>query len=357
MWCIEDKHTSEQVNRKVRTAGHVATAAMMYRWYETWTTEEATARTVRVAAQMVSAGRTASTVANAATAARAAASMTPSVSAALTSSAPAAASAITNGLTVTGLTTAVGGAGVAAVGIMSAPVSLPVVTVVAGVGLAVTAVSALWDNMIDPTGGACVKTSLHLSAVVVAHAQLQDRAQSPFARGAGHGPREHGGESRRGAEAGARSTAGSTPGWSRGTQPTCSRHPRFHRHPPGALGYLSPLVEMSSRQLVAGHPAHLLTAAWNVGTAHGATSHFCFARGRVRGAGEEHLRGRREFPDRPRGNISPTACQRLSSAARSPAAPHLRNSGTRLPYKALTPQPYIACVHRSYLAIVSDVSC
>ena len=43
MWCIEDKHTSEQVNRKVRTAGHVATAAMMYRWYETWTTEEATA--------------------------------------------------------------------------------------------------------------------------------------------------------------------------------------------------------------------------------------------------------------------------------------------------------------------------
>lgn len=31
---------------------------------------------------------------------------------------------------------------------------------------------------------------------------------------------------------------------------------------------------MSSRQLVAGHPAHLLTAAWNVGTAHGATSHF-----------------------------------------------------------------------------------
>lgn len=149
MWCIEDKHTSEQVNRKVRTAGHVATAAMMYRWYETWTTEEATARTVRVAAQMVSAGRTASTVANAATAARAAASMTPSVSAALTSSAPAAASAITNGLTVTGLTTAVGGAGVAAVGIMSAPVSLPVVTVVAGVGLAVTAVSALWDNIFD----------------------------------------------------------------------------------------------------------------------------------------------------------------------------------------------------------------
>ena len=119
---------------------------------------------------------------------------------------------------------------------------------------------------------------------------------------------------------------------------------------------LSPLVEMSSRQLVAGHPAHLLTAAWNVGTAHGATSHFCFARGRVRGAGEEHLRGRREFPDRPRGNISPTACQRLSSSSIS-AAPHLRNSGTRLPYKALTPQPYIACVHRSYLAIVSDVSC
>lgn len=152
MWCIEDEHTSEQVNRKVRKAGHAATAAVMYRWYQTWAMEEAMGPTVRVAAQMMSAGRTASTVTsamNAASAARTAASLAPTVSAALTSSAPAATTAIANGLTAAGLTGVVGGAGAAAVGLVSAPVSLPVVAVAAGVGLAVSAVSALWDSIFD----------------------------------------------------------------------------------------------------------------------------------------------------------------------------------------------------------------
>ncbi|VBG63458.1 lecithin retinol acyltransferase family protein [Burkholderia pseudomallei] len=152
MWCIEDKHTSEQINSKVRTAGHVATAAAMYRWYQTWAMEEAMGPTVRVAAQMFNAGRTASTVTtamNAASATRAAASLAPTVSAALTSSAPAATTAIANGLTAAGLTGVVGGAGAAAVGIVTAPVSAPVIAVAAGVGLAVTAVSALWDSIFD----------------------------------------------------------------------------------------------------------------------------------------------------------------------------------------------------------------
>ncbi|MBU7436134.1 MULTISPECIES: lecithin retinol acyltransferase family protein [Burkholderiaceae] len=152
MWCIEDKHTSEQVNDAVRTTGNIAATAMMYRWYQTWAMEEAMGPTVRVATQMLSAGRTASTVTsamNAASAARTAASLAPTVSAALTSSAPAATTAIANGLTAAGLTGVVGGAGAAAVGIVSAPVSIPVVAVAAGVGLAVTAVSAIWDSIFD----------------------------------------------------------------------------------------------------------------------------------------------------------------------------------------------------------------
>lgn len=152
MWCIEDKHTSEQVNSKVRSMGTTAATAFMYRWYQTWAMEEAMGPTVRVAAQMLNAGRTASTVTsavNAATAARAAASLAPTVSAALTTSAPAATTAIANGLGAAGLTTVLGGTGAAVVGIVSAPVSLPVVAVAAGVGLAVTAVSALWDSIFD----------------------------------------------------------------------------------------------------------------------------------------------------------------------------------------------------------------
>ncbi|MEF9506575.1 lecithin retinol acyltransferase family protein [Burkholderia sp. 1B3(2022)] len=80
MWCIEDKHTSEQVNDAVRTTGNIAATAMMYRWYRTWAMEEAMGPTVRVATQMLSAGRTASTVTsamNAASAARTAASLAP----------------------------------------------------------------------------------------------------------------------------------------------------------------------------------------------------------------------------------------------------------------------------------------
>lgn len=150
MWCIEDEHTSAQVNRKVKEAGRVATAAAMYRWYMTWTTEEAVAGpTVRAAVQLVQAGRTASTVANAATAARVAVSLAPTVSAALTTTPPAAASSIASGLSAAGLTTVVGGAGATALGIVSAPMSVPVLVAAAGVGLAVTAVSALWDSIFD----------------------------------------------------------------------------------------------------------------------------------------------------------------------------------------------------------------
>ncbi|WP_186193981.1 lecithin retinol acyltransferase family protein [Burkholderia gladioli] len=151
-WCIEDEHTSEQVNKMVRSMGTTAATAFMFRWYQTWGTQEVMGPTVRVAAQMMSAGRTASTVTNAvkaATAARAAASLAPTVSAALTSSAPAATTAITNGLGAAGLTTILGGTGATAVGIVSAPMSLPVVAVAAGVGLTVAAVSALWDSIFD----------------------------------------------------------------------------------------------------------------------------------------------------------------------------------------------------------------
>lgn len=151
-WCIEDEHSSEQVNKMVRSMGTTAATAVMYRWYQTWATQEVMGSTVRVAVQALNVGRTASTVSNAvnaATAARTAASLAPTVSAALTSSAPAATTAIANGLTAAGLTGVVGGAGAAAVGIVSAPVSVPVIAVAAGVGLAVTAVSAIWDSIFD----------------------------------------------------------------------------------------------------------------------------------------------------------------------------------------------------------------
>ncbi|ONS01436.1 hypothetical protein A8E20_16015 [Burkholderia cenocepacia] len=143
MWCIEDKHTSEQVNRKVRTAGRATAAAVMNRWYQTWATKKTMGPTVRVAAQMVRAGSKASTAANAATTVKAAASLTPTVSTAFSSSAPVAATAITSGFT------AAGGLGAAAAGIMSVPLSVPVVAMAAGVGLAVGVASALWDSIFD----------------------------------------------------------------------------------------------------------------------------------------------------------------------------------------------------------------
>ncbi|MCA8162093.1 lecithin retinol acyltransferase family protein [Burkholderia cepacia] len=151
-WCIEDEHSSEQVNQMVLSMGTTAATAFMYRWYQTWAMEEAIGPTVRVATQVLRAGRTASTLTsavNAATAARTVTPLTSAVTAALTSSAPATTSAIANGLTAAGLTGVVGGAGAAAVGIVTAPVSAPVIAVAAGVGLAVTAVSALWDSIFD----------------------------------------------------------------------------------------------------------------------------------------------------------------------------------------------------------------
>lgn len=152
MWCIEDEHTSEQVNRTVHQVGTAAAAAVMHRWYTTWATEEAVGPTVRAASQVLSAGRMAPTAVSAANVARATASLTPTLSAALVSSAPAAASSlapIANGLGAAGLTTVLGGAGAAAVGIVSAPLSVPVLAVATGVGLAVSAVSALWDSIVD----------------------------------------------------------------------------------------------------------------------------------------------------------------------------------------------------------------
>lgn len=35
-WCIDDEHTSEQVNDRLRMAGHAATASLLYSSYQKW---------------------------------------------------------------------------------------------------------------------------------------------------------------------------------------------------------------------------------------------------------------------------------------------------------------------------------
>ncbi|SDG92755.1 Lecithin retinol acyltransferase [Paraburkholderia phenazinium] len=167
-WCIEDKHTSAQVNRTVARTGNVAATATMFRWYQTSRLAGdvvITGRTVQTASQVYRAGRmvqaassamkagqtvqTASSMLNAGRTAALAAELLPTVSTALgTSAAPAASAAlgpVVSGLTSAGLTsTLLGGAGATAVG-LTAPVSVPVLAVAAAVGLAVGALWSIFD--------------------------------------------------------------------------------------------------------------------------------------------------------------------------------------------------------------------
>ncbi|MFY1957069.1 lecithin retinol acyltransferase family protein [Achromobacter xylosoxidans] len=73
-WCIDDEHTSEQVNDRVRMAGHAATASLLYSSYRKWAAAQradtvyraASLFTSRTATALVSAsaasGKTAATL-------------------------------------------------------------------------------------------------------------------------------------------------------------------------------------------------------------------------------------------------------------------------------------------------------
>jgi len=144
MWCIQGKHSSEQVNRLVREAGLIAAQLKLIADLKT------AERTIPVASQLLVDRRLLSKAANTVAPVQASASLSPLASTTFNSVKVARSMApIAGGLSTAGLTSVMGGAGATALGIVSAPVSAPVLAVTAGIGITVIAASALWDTIFD----------------------------------------------------------------------------------------------------------------------------------------------------------------------------------------------------------------